>query len=482
LLRERDIFVHGVVLSIGHGVVSLQGILDAFVGEIFDISLSNSSRSTMSGVSVNLCRDSLWNLHVGGLVLGQNINSRITQGTTVSTSSRVLSLLLGEFAFGRSVLDAVCNPLSARGRIDVRVRWLVESPAASVIERQSVFESLQTGIICIDSIVPVGRGQRELVLGDRETGKSSISMDTILNQKYEKVLCVYLPIGQKSNTILESYITLIRRDCSFYVSVLVAGSSEAPVLQYMSAYSGAGLSEYFMVIGGQSVFLSLDDLSKHAVSYRELSLLLRRPPGREAYPGEIFFVHSRLLERCSKLSFALGGGSITTFPVIETLAGDLGAYIATNVISITDGQIALSQDLYNSGILPPVDVGLSVTRVGSSAQWDGMKLFGNYKLELAQFAELQAFAQFSSDLPEETRLRLDRSTRALELLKQSNGAPMSLMSQLGILSSAPSSLLLGSISINRIGPFIQCYRTLPSWIFLFVSPRSLSVTLTNKFS
>jgi F-type H+-transporting ATPase subunit alpha len=482
---ERDIFVHGIILTVGHGVLSLQGMLDSFVGEVFNINLvfsSSASSSSLIGVSVNLYRDSLWNLHVGGLVLGSGPSLRLTQGTAVSSSGRVISLLLGEFVFGRSLLDSLGNVIISNGLIDITIRWLLESPAASVIERQSVFESLQTGVICLDAIVPVGRGQRELILGDRETGKSSISLDTILNQQYEKVICVYVPVGQKSNFILESYITLVSRDSSFYVSLLVSGSSEASVLQYVSPYSGASVSEFFMFIGGQSVFLCLDDLSKHAVSFREISLLLRRPPGREAYPGEIFFVHSRLLERSSKLSNSLGGGSITSFPVIETLAGDLGAYIATNVISITDGQILLSQDLYNSGFLPPVDVGLSVTRVGSSAQWDGMKLFGNYKLELAQFAELQSFSQFSSDLPEETRLRLDLSRRVLELLKQRNGSPLSLMVQLGILSSAPTTLLTNRIDIGSIRSFLRCYRLLPSWIFLFMTPRSLSLTLLRRFA
>ena len=389
----------------------------------------------------------------------------------------MLSLLLGEFSFGRCVLDGIGNVVTSTDRLGVCIRWLVESPSSGVIERQSVFESLQTGVICIDAIVPVGRGQRELVLGDRETGKSSLALDTVLNQQYEKLICVYLPVGQKSNGILETYITLVSRDCSFYVSLVVAGSSEVAMVQYLSAYSGASVSEYFMFVGGQSVFLSLDDLSKHSVSYRELSLLLRRPPGREAYPGEIFFVHSRLLGRCSKLSFSLGGGSVTAFPVIETLAGDLGAYIATNVISITDGQIALSQELYNSGILPSVDVGLSVTRVGSNAQWDGMRLFGNYKLELAQFIELQSFSQFSADLPEETRIRLDRSTRVLEMLKQPNASPLLLMTQLGILSGASVTLLTLKTGTTTIRVFLQHYRKLPAWTFLFVSTSNLSATI-----
>jgi F-type H+-transporting ATPase subunit alpha len=251
LVFERDIFVHGIILTVGHGVLSLQGMLDSFVGEVFSINITLTSSARMEsllGVSVNLYRDTLWNLHVGGLVLGSGPSLRLTQGTAVSSSRRVLSLLLGEFVFGRSLLDSLGNAIISSGHLDVTIRWLLESPAASVIERQSVFESMQTGIICLDAIVPVGRGQRELILGDRETGKSSISLDKILNQQYEKVICVFVPVGQKSNAILESYMTLVSRDCNFYVSLLVAGSSEASVLQYLSPYSVAGIAEFFIFI------------------------------------------------------------------------------------------------------------------------------------------------------------------------------------------------------------------------------------------
>jgi len=322
-----------------------------------------------------------------------------------------------------------------------------------------------------------------LILGYRQTGKTSVGVDTILNLRFEKVFCIFVPIGQKSTTILEVFTVLICRDGNFFVTFIVSSASQSAVSQYLFPYCGASLSEFFMYVCEQSVFMFLDDLSKHAGSYREISLLLMRPPGREAYPGEIFFVHSRLLERSAKLAPSLGGGSLSCFPVIETLAGDLGAYIATNVISITDGQISLSQELYNSGILPCIDVGLSVTRVGATAQWDGMKLFGgSYKLELAQFVELQTFSQFSSDLPEDTRLRLDRSSRVVEMLKQSNDTTISLAYQVGLLSSINLSLLSNAIFLLFIRSFISLYCLLPVWIFLFISSSFLCLLLVFFYS
>merc|ERR1712039_766774 len=273
---------------------------------------------------------------------------------------------------------------------------------------------------------------RELVVGDRQTGKTSIGLDTILNQKYEKVLCVYLPLGQKASSVLEVFLALIRKDAIFYLSVLVASASSSAVCQFLSAYTGVATCEFFMYVGGVPSWLMLDDLSRHAMAYREIYLLLRRPPGREAFPGEIFFVHARLLERSAKLSRSLGGASVTAIPVIETLGADVSAYITTNVISITDGQIFLSTDLFLRGIKPAIDLALSVTRVGSAAQWYGMKLVAaTYKLELVQFIELQSFSQFAADLGEETKSRLARGRTLLEMLKQSSGAPMDLMSQVG---------------------------------------------------
>eukprot|EP00442_Polarella_glacialis_P037316 CAMPEP_0115081064 /NCGR_PEP_ID=MMETSP0227-20121206/19045_1 /TAXON_ID=89957 /ORGANISM="Polarella glacialis, Strain CCMP 1383" /LENGTH=401 /DNA_ID=CAMNT_0002468815 /DNA_START=255 /DNA_END=1457 /DNA_ORIENTATION=+ len=400
------------------------------------------------------------NLLIGALLL--NPEDRLSQGCCVNAMSRLATIILGDFAIG-SILDPVGNLIFNSGRIDVQYPWVVQSPAPGIIDRQSVSEALQTGIISIDSMVPIGRGQRELVVGDRQTGKTSIGIDTILNQKYASLFCVYVPIGQKASSVLEVFLALIRRDAVFYLSMVVASASSSAVCQFLCAYSGSALSEFFMITGELPSFIIFDDLSRHAMAYREIYLLLRRPPGREAYPGEIFFVHSRLLERSAKLSYNLGGGSLTSFPVIETLAADVSAYITTNVISITDGQIFLSPDLFLAGIKPAIDVGLSVTRVGSAAQWYGMKLVaGSYKLELAQYIELQSFSQFAADLGEETKNRLARGRSLLEMLKQFCGSPMSLMAQVGILSLANQDLLK-ALAIENIQPFLSLYLDLPVW-------------------
>jgi F-type H+-transporting ATPase subunit alpha len=358
----------------------------------------------------------------------------------------------------------------------VQYRWVVESPAPGIIDRQSVFEPLQTGILSIDSMIPIGRGQRELIVGDRQTGKTSIGVDTILNQKYEKVFCVYTAIGQKASSILEVFLALVRRDATYYLSMLIATGSSSAVCQFLCAYTGAALSEFFMYVRTLPTWLMLDDLSSHAMAYREIYLLLRRPAGREAYPGEIFFVHSRLLERSAKLSGSLGGGSVSAFPVVETLASDVSAYITTNVISITDGQIFLSQDLFLAGIKPAIDVGLSVTRVGSAAQWDGMKLVAaSYKLELAQFVELQSFSQFAADLGQETKDRLARGRRLVEMLKQFSGSPMSLRAQIGILSLAAADSIK-RLAIDKVQSFVRLYRAVPVWVMLFVPVRLVGVS------
>jgi F-type H+-transporting ATPase subunit alpha len=463
----KNICVYGVIISVGSGVVTLQGFLSGFIGEVFRICCMGLSENSF-GLVVNLYRDDRMNLLIGALLL--NPEDRISEGAKVKGLSRLASIVLGDFAIG-SILDPVGNLILNSGRIDAQYRWVIESPAPGIIDRQSVFEPLQTGVLSIDSMVPIGRGQRELVVGDRQTGKTSIGVDTILNQKYEKVLCVYVPLGQKASSILEVFLALVRRDAVFYLSMLVASASSSAVCQFLCAYTGAALSEFFMLVGELPSFLMLDDLSRHAMAYREISLLLRRPPGREAYPGEIFFVHSRLLERSAKLSTNLGGGSSTAFPVIETLAGDVSAYITTNVISITDGQIFLSIDLFLAGIKPAIDVGLSVTRVGSVAQWDGMKLVaGSYKLELAQFVELQSFSQFAADLGEETKNRLARGRRLVEMLKQFCGSPMSLARQVGILSLANQDLIK-DLAIEDIQVFLNLYLSVPVWVLLFVPVR-----------
>jgi len=384
LLIEKSVFSYGVIISVGCGVVTLQGFLMAFVGELFSFNLVDS---ISFGLVVNLYRHDTINLLIGAIMINPSV--RVSSGSKVKGCGRLASIILGDVAIG-SMLDPLGSYILNSGRIDAQDAWLVESSAPSIISRQSIFEPLQTGLLAIDSMIPIGRGQRELVVGDRQTGKTSIGVDTILNQRYEKVFCIYLPIGQKASSILDVFLAFVSHDSLFYTTVLMASASASPLQQYLSAYTGTALSEFFMYLRDLPVFLMLDDLSKHAVAYREIYLLLRRPPGREAYPGEIFFVHSRLLERSAKLSSSLGGGSLTAFPVIETLAGDVSAYITTNVVSITDGQIFLSLNLFLSGIKPAIDLGLSVSRVGSVAQWSGIKVVGtNYKLELAQFAELQ---------------------------------------------------------------------------------------------
>ena len=471
MIVEKDICIYGVIISIGSGVIALQGMLCGFIGEVFQIRCIRINDNNI-GLVVNLYQNERMNLLIGALLL--NPENRLSEGTKVKGLSRLASIILGDFIIG-SILDCMGNLILNASRIDALYRWIIESPSPGIVDRQSVFEPLQTGVISIDSMVPIGRGQRELIVGDRQTGKTSIGIDTILNQKYEKVLCIYVPLGQKASSILEVFLALVRKDAVFYLSLLVASASSSAVRQFLCAYTGAALTEFLMLIGEFPAFLMLDDLSRHAISYREIYLLLRRPPGREAYPGEIFFVHSRLLERSAKLSANIGGGSSTAFPVIETLAGDVSAYITTNVISITDGQIFLSIDLFLAGIKPAIDVGLSVTRVGSVAQWDRMKLVaGLYKLELAQYIELQSFSQFVADLGDETKYRLAKGRRLVELLKQFCGSPVSLTRQIGILSLANQNLVK-DLAIKDVQVFLKLYLTIPCWVSLFVTVRLVGI-------
>jgi len=481
VLIEKEIFVYGVIISVGCAVVTLQGFLMAYVGEIFRICVVGLDylSSGSFGLVVNLYLEDRMNLLIGALLL--NPSSGTHPGQKVNGMSRLASIVLGDFAIG-SILDAVGSYIlnTTRGNPFHRSYWLIINPAPGIIDRQSVFEPIETGILCIDSMIPIGRGQRELIVGDRQTGKTSIGVDTILNQKYEKVFSVYSPIGQKASSILEVFLALVRRDAIFYLSVLYASASSSAVCQFLCAYTGAALSEFFLYVRSLAVFLMLDDLSKHAVAYREIYLLLRRPPGREAYPGEIFFVHSRLLERSAKLNDSLGGGSLTAFPVIETLASDVSAYISTNVISITDGQIFLSQDLFVAGIKPAIDVALSVTRVGSAAQWDGLSLVASsYKLELAQFIELQSFSQFTTDLGKETLDRLAKGLRLVEMLKQSSGCPINLMGQVGILSLANQDLIK-DLAIDSLQVFLRLYFDVPVWVLLFVPVRLVGTCLLQQ--
>jgi F-type H+-transporting ATPase subunit alpha len=475
---EKNILCYGVVISVNGPVVSLQGFLMAFVNELFRVAVIGGpdSEENAYGLVVNLYRDETMNLLIGALLLNPEI--RLSEGAKVTAMSRLASIILGDFAIG-SILDGWGGFILNSGRVDAQSPWLLESPASGIIDRQSVFEPLQTGIVSVDSMIPLGRGQRELVVGDRGTGKTSIGLDTILNQKYEKVLCVYLPLAQKASSVLEVFLALVRRDAVFYLSMLVASAASSAVCQFLSAYAGAATCEFFMYVGGVAGYLMLDDLSRHAMAYREIYLLLRRPPGREAFPGEIFFVHARLLERSAKLSQNLGGASVTAIPVIETLGADVSAYITTNVISITDGQIFLSMDLFLRGVKPAIDLALSVTRVGSAAQWVGMKLVaGSYKLELVQFIELQSFSQFAADLGEETKNRLARGRTLLEMLKQQCGSPMSLGLQIGILSLANQEVVK-TLAIEDIRVFLDLYLSIPVWVLLFLPTRLVGRSLLS---
>jgi len=475
MLIEKNIFISGLIISTGYGVVTLQGFLIAFISELFRICVMGFHY----GLVVNLYRNETMNLLIGALLL--NPGNRVSEGAKVNGMSRLASIILGDFACG-SILDPIGNLILNSGSGNVQYRWLIESPAPGIIDRQSVCEPLQTGIVSIDSMVPIGRGQRELIVGDRQTGKTSIGVDTILNKKYEKVFCIYLPIGQKASSILEVFLALIRKDAIFYLSMVLASASSSAVHQFLCAYTGAALSEFFMALRELPCFLMLDGLSRHGIAYREIYLLLRRPPGREAYPGEIFFVHSRLLERSAKLSPNLGGGSITAFPVVETLGGDVSAYITTNLISITDGQIFLSINLFLNGVKPAIDIGLSVTRVGSAAQWDGMKLVaGSYKLELAQYIELQSFSQFAADLGKETKNRLTRGRSLVQMLKQFCGSPINLTSQIGILSLANQDLAKGLL-IEDIQPFLHFYLSVPVWALLFLPARLVGKCILSYMS
>ena len=468
----------GVIISVACGVLSIQGFLTASCSEVFTV-YDHGQTSLLGGILVNLYRDERMNLLIGGLFFDPGL--RVGSGGKVNSRRRLPSIRLGSFIFG-CIMDPLGKFILNQGRVDFKFTWVIEGTAPPIIDRESVFESLRTGLICMDAMLPIGRGQRELIIGDRQTGKTSIGMDTILNQKEDRVFSVYGTCGIKASSVLELFLALVRRDGVFYLSIVLGSAAASSVCQYVSLYTGAAICEFFMCSGGIPCFLMLDDLSKHAICYREIYLLLRRPPGREAYPGEIFFVHSRLLERSAKLSNSLGGGSITSFPVIQTLAGDVSAYISTNVISITDGQVFLSSDLFLSGIKPGVQIQLSVTRVGSAGQSESMKvLAGRYKVDLAQFLELQAFSQFSADLGEDTKARLAKGRCLVEMLKQITGSPMSLRQQVSVLSLAKLDLLK-SLELQHIQAFLKTYLSLPGWVFLFVPVRLVGLSIVALIS
>ncbi len=409
----------GTVIQVGDGIARIHGLEKAMAGELLEF------ENGVYGLVLNLEKD-----NVGGVILGGE--TLIKEGDTVKRTGRIMQVPVGENMVGR-VVNALGQPVDGKGPISTTETRPVEYPAPGIAARQSVNEPLQTGIKAIDSLVPIGRGQRELIIGDRGTGKTAIAIDTIINQKGQGVICVYVAIGQKASTVARVVKTLEDAGAMDYTVVVVATASDSAPLQYLAPYAGVSIAEYFMY-KGQHALCVYDDLSKHAMAYRAMSLLLRRPPGREAYPGDVFFLHSRLLERAAKLSKELGSGSITALPIIETLAGDVSAYIPTNVISITDGQIILESEYFYAGIRPAINVGLSVSRVGGSAQIKAMKqVAGRMRLDLAQYRELAAFAQFGSDLDAATKAQLDRGARMVETLKQPQYSPMAVEDQVVII-------------------------------------------------
>ncbi|OGI29038.1 MAG: F0F1 ATP synthase subunit alpha, partial [Candidatus Moranbacteria bacterium RIFOXYA12_FULL_44_15] len=385
------------------------------------------------GVALNLEED-----RVGAMILGEYKN--IKEGDTVKSTGKILSVPVGENFIGR-VIDPLGAPLDGKGEIKSDKFYPIEKIAPGVITRKGVHQPVQTGIKAIDTMIPIGRGQRELIIGDRQTGKTAIAVDAIINQKGQSMKCIYVAIGQKESKVARIVAELEARGAMEYTTVIVAGASDPAPLSFIAPYSGSALGEYFMD-KGEDVLIVYDDLSRHAWSYRQISLILRRPPGREAYPGDIFYLHSRLLERSAKLSEEFGGGSITALPIIETQAGDVSAYIPTNVISITDGQIYLEADLFYKGIRPALNVGISVSRVGSAAQIKAMKkVAGKLRLDVAQFRELEAFAQFGSDLDEKTRTQIERGRRTIEVLKQGQYEPMAVENQVAIIYAVTNGFL-----------------------------------------
>ncbi|MHB1628539.1 MAG: F0F1 ATP synthase subunit alpha [Bacilli bacterium] len=428
----------GTVLQAGDGIARIYGLDKVMAGELVEFS------NGVSGLAFNLEED-----NVGVIVLGAM--QGIREGDEVKRTGRIAQVPVGQALLGR-VVNPLGQPLDNRGPIEADAFRPMESQAPGVIERRSVYEPLQTGIKAIDAMIPIGRGQRELIIGDRQTGKTAIAIDTIINQKGNGVKCFYVAIGQKQSTVAQVVETLRKYGAMEYTTVVAANASDPAPLLYLAAYAGCSMAEHFMY-NGEHALIIYDDLTKQAAAYREMSLLLRRPPGREAYPGDVFYLHSRLLERAAKLSDALGGGSLTALPFIETQAGDISAYIPTNVISITDGQIFLESDLFFSGIRPAVNVGLSVSRVGSAAQVKAMKsVAGTLRLDLAEYRELQAFAQFGSDLDKATQTRLARGERTVEILKQGQYAPLPAERQVASLWAVVNGYV-DDIPVSAVGRF-----------------------------
>ncbi len=417
----------GTVLSVGDGISKIYGLEDAMAGELLEFD------SGVYGMALNLEEGS-----IGCVILGDE--SKIEEGDTVHRTQRIVEVPVGEELKGR-VVNSLGEPIDGKGPISTDKRRPVESGAPGIVDRQPVEQPLQTGIKAIDSMIPIGKGQRELIIGDRQTGKTAIGIDTIINQKGKDVTCIYVAIGQKSSTVAQIVDKLEDTGAMEYTTVVSASASDAAPLQYLAPYAGCSIGEHFMY-EGEDVLVIYDDLSKHAVAYREMSLLLRRPPGREAYPGDVFYLHSRLLERAAKLNDELGAGSLTALPIIETKAGDISAYIPTNVISITDGQIFLEGELFYSGVRPAVNTGLSVSRVGGNAQIKAMKsVAGTLRLDISQYRELEAFAQFGSDLDEATQNKLARGERIIEILKQEETSPLEVEEQVIVIYTVTNGYL-----------------------------------------
>jgi F-type H+-transporting ATPase subunit alpha len=462
--QEVQIQNVGTVLQVGDGIARVYGLEQVMAGELLEF------EDKTIGIALNLEND-----NVGVVLMGTGLS--ILEGGSVRSTGKIAQIPVGDGFLGR-VVDSLARPIDGKGDIVTTESRLVESMAPGIITRKSVCEPVQTGITAIDSMIPIGRGQRELIIGDRQTGKTSVAIDTIINQKTEDVVCVYVAIGQKASSVASIVTTLEEKGALGYTIVVASNADDPATLQYIAPYTGAALAEYFMY-KGKATLIIYDDLSKQASAYRQMSLLLRRPPGREAYPGDVFYLHSRLLERAAKLSDALGGGSMTALPIIETQAGDVSAYIPTNVISITDGQIFLSGDLFNAGIRPAINVGISVSRVGSAAQTKAMKqVAGKLKLELAQFAELEAFSQFASDLDAATQAELARGQRLREMLKQPQNSPISVEEQVAIIYAGINGFL-DDIPVSEVKAFILKMRsyiknTVPEFISSIKTEKKLT--------
>jgi len=442
-----DVNETGKVISVADGVANVYGLKNVMAGEMVEF------ESGEKGMALNLEESS-----VGIVILGKT--DGIKEGSNVKRLGKLLRVPVGDALIGR-VVNSLGEPIDAKGPIEATESRFVEEKAKGIMARKSVHEPLQTGIKAIDALVPIGRGQRELIIGDRQTGKTTVAIDTIINQKGQDVICIYVAIGQKQSTVAQVVKKLEEYGAMEYTIVVNAGASDAAALQYLAPYAGVTMGEYFRD-NSRHALIIYDDLSKHAVAYREMSLILRRPPGREAYPGDVFYLHSRLLERASKLNDKLGAGSLTALPIIETQAGDVSAYIPTNVISITDGQIFLESDLFNSGIRPAINVGLSVSRVGGAAQIKATKqVSGTLRLDLAQYRELQAFAQFASDLDESSRKQLERGQRMVEVLKQPPYSPLAVEKQVVIVFAGTKGYLddIPTIAVTKfeaeLYPYIE---------------------------